>query len=117
MAQFVEDESVGGREVVLFQFIGGYPFESGAIEGLGFVLFPGAAEEFQMDSFFWVLVGDTIQHFADSDFDAEFFAKLACQTLVEGFARLPLAAWKFPESTEMSRGVALGDKELAVAKD
>jgi hypothetical protein len=76
-----------------------------------------AAEKFQEHRFLGVSVGEGFDRFVNFYFDAQFLAQFAGKTLFEGFIRLAFAAGKFPKTTLMRLGVALGEKEFAVAKD
>ena len=76
-----------------------------------------ADEEFQVDGFFRVVVGDFREQPADGDCHAQLLTDFADEALLKGFARLALAAGKFPQPAQMRTGVALGDQELAVAED
>ena len=49
--------------------------------------------------------------------DAQFFLQLAAQAFLKAFLRLPFATGEFPKTAQMSVGMALGDEELAVAKN
>lgn len=94
-----------------------HPFDRSTIECLWFALRQLTEEKFQQDGALGIGVRDGVEQFTNDDFHAEFLAQLAPETLLEGFTGLAFAAGKFPQPPEMRGGVALGDEQLAGAKD
>ncbi len=76
-----------------------------------------AEKKFQADGFFRIIVGNFFKQFADGNFNPQFLANLTNQASFKSFARLALAAGKFPKSAEMRFGVALRDEQFAVAEN
>ena len=58
-----------------------------------------------------------LENFAHGNFHAQFLADFADESLLKSFARLALAAGKFPKPAEMGVRVALGDDEFATVED
>ena len=93
------------------------PFHRGAINWLRFARNNFADEKFQVDGFFRVVVGDFLKQFTNGNFHTEFLTDFADKALLKSFARLALAAGKFPQPTEVRLRVALRDEQLARAED
>lgn len=55
---------------------------------------------------------DFFEELPNGDFNAQFFANLALETGLKGFARLAFASGKLPESAQVGLGMALGDEEF-----
>ena len=87
------------------------------MDGLGLARDEIAVEEAKADGFFGIRVGDFFDLFSDGDFDGEFFAEFAHQTVLEGFVGFDLAAGEFPQEAEVIVRAALGDEEFAGAED
>lgn len=93
------------------------PLHRGAIKGLRFAGKQLANEEFQVDGFFRIGVGNFHEEFANRNFDAQFLADFTDKALLKSFARFALAAGKLPQSAKMRPGVPLSDEEAAGAKN
>ena len=78
---------------------------------------PLATIEFQVNGFLWVGVRQALDQIAHRDFDPELLAQFADEARFKGLMGLALPAREFPEATEVSVCMALGDEEPAVAKD
>ena len=62
-------------------------------------------------------MGDEVQQFAHFDLNPQFLPQLPAQTLLKGFARLAFATGKLPQTAEMLLWPALGDEQVAIARD
>jgi hypothetical protein len=96
---------VRGRKFIIGQFRFANPLERRAAERPRFAGNQFANEKFQANGFLGVGVRDFFKQIRrPRNFNAEFLADFADETLLESFIRLALAAGKFPKSAEMRVG-------------
>jgi len=93
------------------------PFEGRAAERLSFILLPLTAEEFQVNRFLGIRVNERFDQFTDRYLDTKFLAQFTREAFFECFIRLALAAREFPQTSQMSIGVALSNQQFAIAED
>jgi len=111
-----DELAVGGEEIVIGEFAGKDP--GGLLEGVGGGVWLGDLGGEEVDFEFFgnrgVVVADTGNFYGFGEGDAEFFAKLACEGLFEGFAGAYFAAGEFPLEGRGVSTAALADEETAI---
>ena len=115
--QALKQSFIGRREIALGQALSRGPFVRGAADGARLALGQSAKEEFQVNGFPGVVVGDFLKRLAKSNLDAQFLAKLTHEALLDSFARLAFAAGKLPQTGHVSTGRTLGDKKFLSVKN
>ena len=58
-----------------------------------------------------------LHEFFDVNFNSKFLLQFAMKAVLKALSRFAFAAGKFPQAAEMRSGGALGNEELAGAKD
>ena len=115
--QAAEQPFVCRWESALSQALSRGPLESSAANGPRLSLGQAAEEEFQVNGFFGVVVGDFLEQLAKRNLDAQFLAKLTHEALLDSFARFAFAAGKLPQTGHVSTGRTLGDKKFLSVKN
>ena len=115
--EFHQQLHIGGGKLMVVKLSSGDPFYGGTIQRLRFTRQQRAAEEFQANRFFRVVVRNFFKQFANGNLHAEFLADFTHKTLLKSFARFTFAAGKFPQSAEVRAGMALRDEEFSTAKN
>ena len=93
------------------------PFDPCAIKRLRLTRHQTACEKSQVNTPVRIVMADFLKQAPDHDFNSQFLTKLTDQAPLEAFARFTFASGKFPQPALVRIGVALGDKQLAIAKD
>ena len=115
--QAAEQPFVCRWESALGQALSRGPLESSAANGPRLSRGPAAEEEFQVNGFFGVVVGDFLEQLAKRNLDAQFLAKFPHEATLKRLARLAFAAGEFPQARQVTAFEALGDEKFLLVKN
>ena len=104
-------------EIALGQALSRGPFVRGAANGSRLALGQAAQEEFQVNGFPGVVVGDFLKRLAKRNLDAQFLAKFSNEATLKRLTRLAFAAGEFPQARQVTAFEALGDEKFLLVKN
>jgi hypothetical protein len=90
---------VGRGEIALAQALSRSPFVRGAANGSRLALGQAAQEEFQVNGFSGIVVGDLLERLAKRNLDVQFLAEFSNEAILKGLARLAFTTWDFPQAS------------------
>ncbi len=115
--QALKQSFIGRREIALSQALSRGPVVRGAADGARLALGQSAKEEFQVNGFPGVVVGDLFKRLAKRNLDAQFLAKFPNEATLKRLARLAFAAGEFPQARQVTAFEALGDEKFLLVKN
>ena len=115
--QAPEQAVVSRWEIALGQALPRGPLVRGTADGTRLTLGQTAEEEFQVNGFFGVVMGDLLERLAKRNLDAQFLAEFADEAFLEALARLAFAAGEFPQAGQVTAFGALGDEKFLPVKN
>ena len=115
--QALKQSFIGRRKIALGQALSRGPFVRGAADGARLALGQSTKEEFQVNGFPGVVVGDLLKRLAKLSLYAQFLAKFPNKATLKRLARLAFAAGEFPQARQVTAFEALGDEKFLLMKN
>ena len=115
--QAAEQPFVCRWESALGQALSRGPLESSAANGPRLSLGQAAEEEFQVNGFFGVVVGDFLEQLTKRNLDAQFLAKFPNEATLKRLAQLAFATGEFPQASQVTTFEALGGEKFLLVKN